>query len=330
MMKFAVVGLGRIGMKHVQECRMVKGFRVVALCDLDAGLRQKAEAETGIPGFASYETMLKKTDADVVVIATPSHLHYAMTLQALGEGFHVLVDKPMAQNLAQCRRMQAAAIKAKRFLTVNQSKRFHPDTVHLRRVLGSGKIGNVYSIYNSYTNFNKRTDWQIWKKNNGGMLSNWGVHLVDQILYLMDSEPVTVFAKMNQVQDPGDVEDSFKIVLQFENGAVGEAEALKTLHPKPIWHIAGTQGSILSENVAGINKIRTSIATPSGIRESVLDIDWQRHPLNLLPHYKALKAALDKTGKPAVSVASVLKTMAVLDAARKSAATGRSVKVQAV
>jgi scyllo-inositol 2-dehydrogenase (NADP+) len=327
MTKFAVVGMGRIGMVHLRECPMAEGFKIAAVCDIDPAALEKATSESKLPGFTSYEKMLKEVDADVVTIATPSHLHYRMTLQALKAGFNVLVEKPMAGNLLECRQMHAAAVKARRFLTVNQCKRFQPDTEHLRQVIHSGKIGDIYSMYTSTYGFTERTDWQIWKKYNGGMLANWGVHLVDAILYLLGEEPASVFAKLNRIVDRGNAEDSFKTVIRFKNGAVGEAEAVRSVYPKPLWHIAGTKGSILCENTGAVNEFKTTVVTRTGMKESVHKIDWRQHPYVLQPHYAALKKSLKNTGKPVVSIQSVLKTMAVLDATRKSSVTGNSVKI---
>ncbi len=327
MLKFAIAGLGRIGITHLQECQMVKGCQVIAVCDTSKELLDKAVSKTPMPAFTSYEKMLKEVDADIITIATPSHLHYPMTLQAFKAGFNVMVEKPMASNLHECKKMQEAAVKAHRFLTVNQCKRFQPDVEYIRRIIRSGKIGNICSIYTSTFGFTERTDWQIWKKYNGGMLANWGVHLVDTILYLLDDEPTSVFANLSRILDKGDAEDSFKVVIRFKNGAIGEAEALRAIYPKPLWHIAGTKGSILCENSGAVNKIQTSIATKSAAKESVYEIDWKNYPYVLHPHYAALKKSLTSTKKPVISAQSVLKTMAILDAARKSSATGKEIKV---
>lgn len=326
---FAIVGMGRVGFAHAAQCRMVREFDLAAVCEANEAQLAKAVEQFKVPGYRSYEQMLDEIEADFVTICTPSQMHHDMAVAAFKKGFNVFCEKPIAFDLAEAKRMKRAADKAGRVLTVNQSVRFRADVDHIRRVVQSGKIGDVFQVYLSSNNFAERTDWQIWRKFNGGQLSNWGVHLVDAVLSVMGREPTSVFARLHRILDQGDADDSFKVVIRFDNDGMGEAEYSKSLFPKPLWHVCGTKGSILVDATLPVINIKTAVATKRGVKESLKKIDFTKPPhiYSQLDHYKAMASAFRKDLPPPVTIESVLRTTAALDAARKSSETGASAKV---
>ena len=129
-----VCGLGRIGWHHADCCGNTKGLSLVGVCDTNKDVLQKAKVSFKVPVFTSSEEMLSQVNGDMVVVATPSHLHAEMVMQAFKQGYHVMVEKPMARNAAEAKKMIMAANQAKKYLTVNQSMRYQPDTLFIKQL----------------------------------------------------------------------------------------------------------------------------------------------------------------------------------------------------
>src|SRR5437016_3722835 len=184
--RYAVVGLGRAGWDiHISQLRGRGDAKVVAVVDPIAERRDQAAAEFGCKTFDSLGKMLRQSDPEVVVIATPSAQHAADTRKCFKAGKHVAVEKPMAVTLAEAQKMIAAANGAGVKLFVHHNYRFFPEFTHMKEVIDSGLLGRVFHIRNYISNFARRNDWQTLTKNGGGLLNNWGAHFVDQILQLI-------------------------------------------------------------------------------------------------------------------------------------------------
>lgn len=325
--KIAVCALGRIGWRHAVHVQATPGLSLAAVCDLNKELLVKAAGEFKVPTYTSFAKMLSAAGADMVVIATSSHLHFSMTKDALKCGYHVLVEKPMAKNAGEVREMIRLARKAGKYLTVNQSMRYRPDVRYIRETIKKGVIGDVFQLYMGINNnFSERTDWQIWKKFNGGMVANWGVHLVDSILQMTDQKPRHVFAKLNRIIDRGDAEDAFKIVIKFNRGLVAEVEAQKARYGKLLWQACGTKGTIAVENTGGmVIEIKTRTITG---KETVEKVDWRVHTEDLPAHYRDLAKRVFNGQPPPVTPESVLTQFKIIDAAKKSNRIGCSVEVR--
>ncbi len=323
--KIGVVGVGRIGLPHAEACANTRGLKLESLCDTDAAVVRKMAGCYGCEPYTSFEEMLCKSDADMIVIATPSHLHADMTINALKSGFHIMVEKPIAQSASEAQKMIKAAQSAGKYLMVNQSLRYQKDVKVLRDILSQGIIGDIYNIYRAARSFSERKDWQIWRKYNGGAVSNLGVHFVDCLLFMLDKEPKNVFAQFHQILDKGDAEDSFNIVVKFDNGCVGCCEALKAQQGKAMWYICGTKGSILIEDTQPVVKMRIKAI---GKRDTVRVIDLYKAESPLVSHYKDLAKKLRNGEEPPILAESVIKQMKVIDAAKKSNLLGRSISIR--
>jgi len=132
--KVSVVGLGRIGWRHATDIRKTEGLTLSTLCEPDMGLMEKAKAEFNIPVFNSYGELLEKSDANFLVVATPSHMHFDLASLALEKGFNVMVEKPVSPTAAQTRKVKAIAEKAGRWISVNQSFRYRPDVIYIKEI----------------------------------------------------------------------------------------------------------------------------------------------------------------------------------------------------
>jgi predicted dehydrogenase len=244
-----VVGLGRAGWDiHVRALRGRQDFVITDAVDLQRARREEAKAEFGCQTYRDFREFLRKSDAELAVIATPSSDHTWMTIEALRAGMHVLVEKPMSTSVRDADRMIAQAKKSKRLLTIHQNARLAPDFCHVRQVIESGVLGHVFLVRRAGYGFHRRRDWQTLSKYGGGQLNNTAVHMVDQVCQLLDSPVKDVFGDLQQLINPGDVEDYVRLVVRAESGMVGEVESTMVCAlPLPAWVVMGSRGTLVSD-----------------------------------------------------------------------------------
>ena len=245
----AVVGLGRAGWDiHVARMRDCPRFRLVAVADTDPDRRQQTVTELGCEAFADYRELLRRSEAEVVVVASYTDSHAPIALAALSSDRHVIVDKPMATTLSQGRKMVAAADKGGKRLFVHHNTRFYPDSRHVLDVVRDGRIGEVFAVRIRLLSFDRRNDWQTLRAHGGGLLSNWGSHYVDMALQLLSSPVKELFCDLKLVSDAGDAEDHVKVILRAENGRVVDLEiSTACAFEEPKWTLLGTHGTLMSD-----------------------------------------------------------------------------------
>ena len=244
--RIGVAGLGRIGWKcHCQEIAKNPDFELAAVQDIVPERRQEAEQVYGVPSFGSFSSMLRNAELDAVTIATPSHLHARMALAALEAGCHVLLEKPMTRTAKEAEAVVRAARKARRLVTVFQSLRAFAYFQHLRHLVASGIIGELYHVRLTGYRYVRRNDWQSLSRYGGGVLLNGGSHLIDQLLQLIGYDVARVFCDRKVVASLGDAEDVLKIVVLTRKGVTGEIDmnqaATVSGSEAQLW---GTEGTV--------------------------------------------------------------------------------------
>jgi predicted dehydrogenase len=247
--KMAVVGLGRAGWDiHVRAIRGRKDFQLVEVVDLEKSRLEEARAEFGCRTFLDFKRFLRESQAELVVIATQSKDHAPMSIAALATGKHVLSEKPMAVSLQETDRALAAAKRAKGLFTIHQNARLGADFLHIKEVMKSGVLGDIFMIKRGQYSYGRRNDWQVLRKYGGGNLNNNGVHAVDQVLQLLDSPVKDVFGDLQRVLIPGDAEDHVKVVIRAESGMVADVEVTTAVAASPYaWVLMGSKGTLVSD-----------------------------------------------------------------------------------
>ena len=242
----AILGYGRNGSAmHGEALARNDAFQVVAVCDIDPVRLQQAKEKFNCALYDDYRRMLAEEQLDFVVIVTRSSQHCAMTCDALNAGVNVLVTKPWALNEAEARRMIAAGQASGKLLLPWLPSRWGSDTRRLKELIDAGAIGNVFFARHTVCSFGTRGDWQTEKQYGGGYLLNWGPHIVDPPLQVLGSPVRSVYSRMKQVINPGDVEDLFFGLLTLENGALVQVEYTIALENLPTWFIQGDRGTIV-------------------------------------------------------------------------------------
>ena len=249
-LRYAVAGLGRAGwMIHVEQLRPRPDARIVGVLEPVADRRDEAVAEFGCRAYDTFDELIGDEDVDVVVVATPSLNHAAECIRAMRAGRHVVVEKPMAMNLAEADAMIAAAAETGRELFINQSRRYRPMFTYFRETIESGRIGELFHVrVFSAGTFIRRLDWQTLRSRGGGLLNNTGSHMLDISMQLVGSPIVRALGSMRHLASAGDAEDHVKALLVAAGGAtidleISMCEALGEAR-LPVWTLCGTCGTL--------------------------------------------------------------------------------------
>jgi len=242
-----IAGLGRSGWSiHAELLEKVKDlFQVSAVCDAMAGRRKEAEKRFACRTYEDFDGLLADDEVEVIVVATPSHLHSKHAVQALKAGMHVVCEKPMATSSKDAQSMIEAARETGRTLTVFQNYRYLPDVAKLLEVFKSGVLGRLVLAKIAVHGFGRRWDWQTLKKYGGGALNNTGPHFIDVALLLFGPNEPEVFCRMENVLSLGDAEDHVKLLLYAEGSPTIDIEITKACaYPQDRYLLMGTQGTL--------------------------------------------------------------------------------------
>ncbi|MCL4219391.1 MAG: Gfo/Idh/MocA family oxidoreductase [Candidatus Hydrogenedentes bacterium] len=204
-MKVGIIGTGAIArdqhLPYWKELQAEGRVEVTALCDLLEPVAQSMSAAFEVPRiFTDYKKMLRSSDFDIIDVCTHNRWHCPITVAALKSGAHVLVEKPMAMNAAECEKMIAAANDGNRTLMVAQHMRFEAPHEKLQEIAASGALGDVYSASAVYLRRRGIPGWgkfHIKKESLGGPLIDIGVHVIDLCYWLIGCpEPISASGKV--------------------------------------------------------------------------------------------------------------------------------------
>ena len=218
---------------------------MAAVCDPDEGRLREARERIGCDAHAAFEDLLADPKVELVVVASPSHLHAEHTIQALRAGKAVVCEKPMAASLAEADAMIEAARQTGALLTVFQNRRYSPDFVKVREVIESGVLGRILLIRMAWHGFTRRWDWQTLKRFGGGTLNNTGPHAIDQALQFLGPAEPEIFCDMRLALTLGDAEDHVKVILKAPDAPLIDIEITSACaYPQEAWLVMGTQGGL--------------------------------------------------------------------------------------
>jgi scyllo-inositol 2-dehydrogenase (NADP+) len=243
-MKLGIIGFGGMAHWHWENAPKA-GVKVVAATDIDPERLAMARG-LGLRAYESAEGLLADEDVNFVLVATPNQVHKELAIAALRAGKHVMVEKPATLSVADWDEMVRESEKAGKILTVHQNRRWDKDYLTMRKIVESGELGRVYSIESRvFGSGGAMFGWRAFKEFGGGMLLDWGVHLVDQLMNMYPGKKVkSVYARLMFVMKQ-EVDDYDKLMLTLEDGTTLQVEictyAFRTL---PRWFVIGDGGTL--------------------------------------------------------------------------------------
>jgi predicted dehydrogenase len=214
-LRAAVVGLGMMGRNHVRVYdELVDTVDLVAVADPDPVALQQATTGRAARGYTDTARMFAEERLDLLSVVAPTSLHLPVTLAALEAGVNVLVEKPSAGERDEAERMIAASRDAGKLLTVGHIERFNPAIRELKRRLDEGELGRIFQVHATRLGpFPARI-------RDVGVVVDLGPHDLDIMRYLLDSDPVRLYAETEQ-RIHTDHEDLFNGLMKFANGVIG-------------------------------------------------------------------------------------------------------------
>jgi predicted dehydrogenase len=256
-LRLAFIGCGGISQTHIGAFKTMPEVEIVAGVDIDADRLKNMEEKHGITKlYSDWPTMLKEVRPDAVSVCTPNGVHFQPTVDALEAGCHVVVEKPMAIDPAQCQKMIDAAKKADKRLVVGFQYRYHPNTDYITRARDAGEFGKVMFVKAQALRRRGIPNWGVFGQKalqGGGPMIDIGVHVVEMAHYAMGS-PKPVAASGNTWTYLGDkpsttvsmwpnwdyktytVEDLAIGQIRFDTGAILQIEASFAGHIKEdVW-----------------------------------------------------------------------------------------------
>lgn len=248
ILKVGIIGQGRSG-RNIHGnllVRLADKYKIVAVADGLEDRRVRAESEYGCKAYATYEEMVANEDLDLVVNASPSDLHFPISLDLLNKGVNVLCEKPLAKSPAEVDQLIAAAQKSGKVLAVFQQSRYMPAFLKIREIIDSGVLGRIVQVDFTNNNFARRWDWQTLQANNGGNLLNTGPHPVDQALQLFGTDIMPqITCIMDRANTFGDAEDYVKIIMRGPGRPTIDLEISScSVFPRAQFTVQGTNGGL--------------------------------------------------------------------------------------
>ena len=335
--RVGLVGIGRAGWgMHRGELDRQGGFKIVAACDVLPERAEKLAAERDAKAYTDYHDLVQDPNVDLVITATRSDTHAAVNIAALEAGKHVIAEKPFATSVAEADATIAVAAKSAGRLLVRQNRRWDPAYLHLREILATGRIGDVFMVRLYRHNYSRRADWQTLKAFKGGLLNNWGPHIIDHALLMINAPIASLWSDLRCVAAAGDAEDHLKIVLRGRNDVVADLEISGGMaFGAPCWQVYGTQGAIEVDAAEKTMKIRwhDRAALPlvtadpgdpplEGNFGSAIQIPWQEETIPVAPQdqrrfYDAVYEALNTDREFPVKLEEARQVVWVTEQARQ-------------
>jgi UDP-N-acetyl-2-amino-2-deoxyglucuronate dehydrogenase len=340
-----IIGTGMISKFHARAIGDTRGAKLVACYNRTPTKAEKFAEEFGCQAYGSLDEMLADPKVHAVTITTASGAHMEPAVAAARAGKHVIIEKPLEITLKRCDTIINECEKnGVKLSTVFQS-RFHDSSLKLKQAVDAGRFGRM-TLGDAYVKWWRSQEyydsgaWRgTWKLDGGGALMNQAIHTVDLLMWLMGPvEKVQAFTA-TLAHDRIEVEDVAAATLTFANGALGVIEASTGVFPGFLKRIElhGTQGSAVLEEedikswqfakkARGDEQIIAAMSKKKSTGGGAADpaaIGHHGHATQFADFVKSIKN--DTT--PAIDGPEARKSVEVILAIYKSAASGKAVKL---
>ena len=254
--RLGIVGFGFMGHCDAESFRTFPESELKLVAVADTNPAQLKDAPAGVETYASIEEMLANADINTVMVSTPNPSHLEMVEKSARVKKAVICEKPAAMTVAQFDEMVKVTKENGVLFTVHQQRRWDLDYRIIKAVYDAQSVGKPYLVKSQLYGFNGNMhDWHIYPEMGGGMLYDWGVHLIDQILDMVHEPLEVLFADMKNVINEK-VDDYFHILMKFAGGLTADIElGTYYLTPKRAWFLGGDKGSAIIDGFHGEGKI---------------------------------------------------------------------------
>jgi len=342
-----MVGFGGMAGWHYDLIRKIEGLEAAGIWDIKKE-RREAAAEKGIHVYESFADLLADPSTDIVLIAAPNDVHRQAAIDAMRAGKNVVSEKPVTLSSAQLQEMIDVSRETGKFLTVHQNRRWDEDFLTVKEILGSGELGEVFRIESRvHGSRGIPGDWRQEKEHGGGMVLDWGVHLLDQALLFYPGVKVkTVYATLTNITNQL-VDDGFTADLSLENGVHILVEVgTNNFIALPRWYVLGADGSAVIEDWEKNGKIVRAtgvdekdvvpVITAAGLTKTMAPRREDSIHTESLPDirsdirefYGNVMAVLEGKEESRIKLDEVMRVMRLMEAIFESAGSGQVVNFE--
>ncbi len=222
--KIAIIGFGGMGSWHVNHAQKSDVIELAGIYDIDEAKQKKAR-DMGIYSYASLDEVINDKSVELVTIAIPNDVHLDTVVKCLEGGKHVICEKPVALSSEDLEKMISASKKSGKLFTVHQNRRFDVDYLAMQQLADSCEIGAPLRVESRiHGSRGIPSDWRGEKSHGGGMILDWGIHLIDQLMLIYKNEVIdTVYCETTNITNK-EVDDGFYLTITFASGKVAYCE----------------------------------------------------------------------------------------------------------
>lgn len=241
--KLGIVGFGGMGNWHRETIETIDCLSVKGVYDIKPERLRFAE-ECGLIAYDSLDKLLCDDEIDIVLVSTPNDQHRPIAIKALESGKNVVSEKPVTLSSADLEQMLDAADRSGKIFTVHQNRRWDEDYLTVKKIIESGRLGEIYRVESRvHGSRGIPGDWRQEPQYGGGMIYDWGIHIIDQILMMFSEKPESVYCTVTNVTNQL-VDDGFTAEFKFQSGMTVITEVgTSNFIELPRWYVLGQNGS---------------------------------------------------------------------------------------
>lgn len=332
-----IVGFGGMGSYHLELAKGIDEVKFVGSYDIKES-RQQLAKEKGLRVYDSLEDILADDTIDIILIATPNDVHKDIAIKAMEAGKAVVCEKPVTMNSADLQEMMDVSEKTGKLLVVHQNRRWDEDFLTMKKIYEEKMLGEVFAIESRvHGSRGIPGDWRGEKEHGGGMVLDWGVHILDQALLMINEKVKKVYATLTYVTNQI-VDDGFRAVLTFESGLTFLLEVgTSNFISLPRWYMLGNNGTAVIEDWGMDAKVTLArgkseedivpIKTAAGLTKTMAPRREDTISNHLVPlvhgdikdFYRNVAANLSGKAEIIVKLPEVLRVMKLMEAIFESA-----------
>jgi predicted dehydrogenase len=244
VLRWGLLSTARINSALIPPLNASKRNRLTAVASRSQAAADAYAREWKIPrALGSYEALLNDPEIDVIYNPLPNSLHAEWTIKAVEAGKHVLCEKPLALTLAEVDAMTAASQKTGKVLAEAFMYRHHPQTLKVKELVDSGKLGKLQLIKGAFTfTLTRANDIRLKKELGGGSIWDVGCYPISYARMIVGAEPLEVFGW--QITGPGGADESFIGQMRFPNGVQAQFDCGFISPSRSFSEIVGSEATL--------------------------------------------------------------------------------------
>lgn len=336
--RLGIVGFGGMGNWHRELIESgIENLEIAGMFDIKEE-RQEAARALGYRAYESLDALLADETVDMILISTPNDCHKPIAVKAMEAGKNVVSEKPVTLSSEDLLEMIDASKHTGKIFTVHQNRRWDEDFLTVKKLYDENALGDVFNIESRvHGSRGIPGDWRGKKEHGGGMMLDWGVHIIDQMLLMVKEKITSIYCKVNHVTNY-EVDDGFTLILTFESGKTALLEVgTSNFIELPRWYMLGENGSVQIDDFLVHGKIvritdwdkndAVPVKTAAGLTKTMAprtDDTIHTEPVvkvdsDIKDFYRNVMAAIEGREEQLIKHDELLRVMRVMETALRSA-----------